>query len=189
MPFTPVRDIELIEVGSMGKETLSNDAFTNLAVGISGTLPIALTGNRTLTDTEALNFIIILTGTLTANVNVTVPTDTRVYIVDNRTTGAFLVRFFPSAGGGVTVDQNARTLIYCDGSNVYPVASGTGGGGGSGAPTDGSYLTAAAETLLSNERVATNTAEIVWDFGRSEEHTSELQSLRHLVCRLLLEKK
>src|SRR5438045_7880879 len=25
--------------------------------------------------------------------------------------------------------------------------------------------------------------------GRSEEHTSELQSLRHLVCRLLLEKK
>src|SRR5262245_62556509 len=27
------------------------------------------------------------------------------------------------------------------------------------------------------------------DAGRSEEHTSELQSLRHLVCRLLLEKK
>src|SRR5437899_8006302 len=25
------------------------------------------------------------------------------------------------------------------------------------------------------------------NFGRSEEHTSELQSLRHLVCRLLLE--
>src|ERR1039458_10633182 len=34
---------------------------------------------------------------------------------------------------------------------------------------------------------------VVWDKGvgrpRSEEHTSELQSLRHLVCRLLLEKK
>src|SRR5262245_63894288 len=27
------------------------------------------------------------------------------------------------------------------------------------------------------------------EFTRSEEHTSELQSLRHLVCRLLLEKK
>src|SRR5205814_6206674 len=27
------------------------------------------------------------------------------------------------------------------------------------------------------------------DISRSEEHTSELQSLRHLVCRLLLEKK
>src|SRR5437899_5332886 len=30
--------------------------------------------------------------------------------------------------------------------------------------------------------------EVFGDF-RSEEHTSELQSLRHLVCRLLLEKK
>src|ERR1039458_4478873 len=28
-----------------------------------------------------------------------------------------------------------------------------------------------------------------WRAPRSEEHTSELQSLRHLVCRLLLEKK
>src|SRR5258705_5445161 len=28
-----------------------------------------------------------------------------------------------------------------------------------------------------------------YDRPRSEEHTSELQSLRHLVCRLLLEKK
>src|SRR5437899_6298966 len=30
---------------------------------------------------------------------------------------------------------------------------------------------------------------ISYDWRRSEEHTSELQSLRHLVCRLLLEKK
>src|SRR5262245_65085216 len=29
----------------------------------------------------------------------------------------------------------------------------------------------------------------IYYFMRSEEHTSELQSLRHLVCRLLLEKK
>src|ERR1035441_10807978 len=39
----------------------------------------------------------------------------------------------------------------------------------------------AAADLLSDEG---------WDrAARSEEHTSELQSLRHLVCRLLLEKK
>src|SRR5437899_5941879 len=30
---------------------------------------------------------------------------------------------------------------------------------------------------------------IKFKIARSEEHTSELQSLRHLVCRLLLEKK
>src|SRR5258705_10180962 len=44
------------------------------------------------------------------------------------------------------------------------------------------------------DRAAINQAEML-GFGRltgnfrSEEHTSELQSLRHLVCRLLLEKK
>src|SRR3712207_7316732 len=30
---------------------------------------------------------------------------------------------------------------------------------------------------------------ITWNFFRSEEHTSELQSRQYLVCRLLLEKK
>src|SRR5258705_5067278 len=33
------------------------------------------------------------------------------------------------------------------------------------------------------------TASVFINDDRSEEHTSELQSLRHLVCRLLLEKK
>src|SRR5436853_7624329 len=41
-------------------------------------------------------------------------------------------------------------------------------------------------------RRTTTSARRLCSFGRaarSEEHTSELQSLRHLVCRLLLEKK
>src|SRR5438045_5977435 len=39
------------------------------------------------------------------------------------------------------------------------------------------------------EREATYRNSTEPSHGRSEEHTSELQSLRHLVCRLLLEKK
>src|SRR5262245_63766689 len=39
------------------------------------------------------------------------------------------------------------------------------------------------------KREATVVAEPLERGFRSEEHTSELQSLRHLVCRLLLEKK
>src|ERR1035438_3624266 len=38
-----------------------------------------------------------------------------------------------------------------------------------------------------NDALAHGGKVVVWH--RSEEHTSELQSLRHLVCRLLLEKK
>src|SRR5262245_64051116 len=37
--------------------------------------------------------------------------------------------------------------------------------------------------------VSLRVPEAAIDATRSEEHTSELQSLRHLVCRLLLEKK
>src|ERR1039458_9889000 len=37
-------------------------------------------------------------------------------------------------------------------------------------------------------RVVTTAAVLGEEATRSEEHTSELQSLRHLVCRLLLEK-
>src|SRR5689334_23891502 len=48
--------------------------------------------------------------------------------------------------------------------------------------------------LLFCGSVATNASSIAWPVtsarpNRSEEHTSELQSQFHLVCRLLLEKK
>src|SRR5262245_65151774 len=41
------------------------------------------------------------------------------------------------------------------------------------------------DTALTQPRVSCGWEQV----RRSEEHTSELQSLRHLVCRLLLEKK
>src|SRR5205814_10624760 len=41
------------------------------------------------------------------------------------------------------------------------------------------------DAINGSQLFATNTA--IEDLKRSEEHTSELQSLRHLVCRLLLE--
>src|ERR1035438_10609726 len=47
--------------------------------------------------------------------------------------------------------------------------------------------------VVTGKRDISTAAKVVKTFGteldRSEEHTSELQSLRHLVCRLLLEKK
>src|SRR5205814_9357643 len=50
----------------------------------------------------------------------------------------------------------------------------------------GAYSAARA---LSHLRLEAGRAPASRAAGRSEEHTSELQSLRHLVCRLLLEKK
>src|SRR2546425_5251842 len=52
----------------------------------------------------------------------------------------------------------------------------------------GVRLPAAAPPVRASSLAATNAANHV-HIARSEEHTSELQSLAYLVCRLLLEKK
>src|SRR3989449_6055322 len=48
---------------------------------------------------------------------------------------------------------------------------------------------AAARQPAGNPRADEASLEVLADLVRSEEHTSELQSRLHLVCRLLLEKK
>src|SRR5262245_64134133 len=45
------------------------------------------------------------------------------------------------------------------------------------------------EILFSGIDLEKTTVSMTINSPRSEEHTSELQSLRHIVCRLLLEKK
>src|SRR5262245_63667842 len=51
------------------------------------------------------------------------------------------------------------------------------------APGSGAPAPVSTQPVISPPRSSTTSPR------RSEEHTSELQSLRHLVCRLLLEKK
>src|SRR2546427_8706515 len=56
------------------------------------------------------------------------------------------------------------------------------------------WLLQSLEGLLTPERLAelrsqAEPGQSLWESGRSEEHTSELQSQSNLVCRLLLEKK
>src|ERR1039458_10419071 len=63
----------------------------------------------------------------------------------------------------------APALRYVSGASAAP-------------PTD-----AVSVRLFSFSMLGSGT--VRWSSRRSEEHTSELQSLRHLVCRLLLEKK
>src|SRR5205823_14533996 len=64
-----------------------------------------------------------------------------------------------------------------------------GGGPISGAVA-GAFAREGARVFLAGHGSANGTAAVDdGDFLRSEEHTSELQSLAYLVCRLLLEKK
>src|SRR5437899_5278225 len=72
------------------------------------------------------------------------------------------------------------TLFRSRFHNITPYVG--GGGGGSIAVLDAHDLDVGGVHIDGTDSTA------VFAY-RSEEHTSELQSLRHLVCRLLLEKK
>src|SRR5690554_7248871 len=72
------------------------------------------------------------------------------------------------------VDQRRRNVPHWPAGRSHDRQGADPGGPAAGTPTDLSVLRA---------------VEIASQVWRSEEHTSELQSRPHLVCRLLLEKK
>src|SRR5258705_4589223 len=117
--------------------------------------------------------------------------------------------YFSTAGGSA-----ANSIAKWNGSSWSALGSGVGGGYPyhvSALAVSGNNLYAGGLFTMAGASAATNIAKwngSSWsalgsgmnsyvyalavsgsDMYRSEEHTSELQSLRHLVCRLLLEKR
>src|ERR1035441_6267003 len=91
-------------------------------------------------------------------------------------------------------------LSGASGAGTTPTSSPSGAGSGTStttaagsSSTPGPTSTSTSTTTAAGTRTALG-ADVQYRYGelelqgRSEEHTSELQSLRHLVCRLLLEK-
>lgn len=81
--------------------------------------------NTTLTQAEARNNIIELTGTLTAARNIVLPLAVRQYTVFNGTTGGFGLQFIGATGAGITVAAGKRAIVYADGTNIVRVTADT----------------------------------------------------------------
>lgn len=79
--------------------------------------------NTTLTQAEARNNIIELTGTLTAARNIVLPLAVRQYTVFNGTTGGFGLQFIGATGAGITVAAGKRAIVYADGTNIVRVTA------------------------------------------------------------------
>jgi hypothetical protein len=112
--------------GTWGQITNTNLLILEQAIGgYAGVGLNATTGATLVFSNGALsngkNQVIKLTGTITSNVNVTIPDSIqKTYIVENATSGAFTVTFKTSSGTGVTWGTNDKStkLIYSDGTNV-----------------------------------------------------------------------
>ena len=73
----------------------------------------------TLTDPDEARYAALkLTGALTGNISVIVPTEDKSYDIWNATTGSYTITVKTSAGTGVVVQQGRKARLWCDGTNV-----------------------------------------------------------------------
>src|SRR5690625_3938402 len=90
--------------------------------------------------------------------------------------------------GLLNLQQDNNVTVPFRGRIIFPIRNHLGKtvafGGRAIAGQEPKYLNSSESDLFQKSRTLYN-----FDIARSEEHTSELQSRGHLVCRLLLEKK
>jgi microcystin-dependent protein len=123
MPTTPNKKLSIPTTGSEVGVWGSNDLNPNFGVidnicGSVTTLNLASGTNVTLTDTQQQVMVIRLTGALPNNVAVTF-SEPGFYIVDNQTTGNFVVTLGGSSGNLVCTPQGVRWHMAFDGSNAF----------------------------------------------------------------------
>ncbi len=120
-----------VNLGTLLEESIAGRA----AVSMPSDANYTLTTSNGATD-EARQMILHITsaGSLTATRNITVPTVSKLYVVNNATTGGQSLVVKTSAGTGITVPNGKKRLLYCDGTNVVdaitdlPAASSIDGG-------------------------------------------------------------
>lgn len=85
----------------------------------SGIATVAMSNaNVTLTALQAARNIIVITGTLTANINLIFPTYQKQWLVVNSASGAFSVTCKTASGSGVAIATGGNMQVYGDGTNI-----------------------------------------------------------------------
>lgn len=87
------------------------------SVSCSGNSDVTLTASNGASD-QSRNMRVKLTGALTGNINVIVPTASKMTYFDNQTSGSFTVTAKTASGTGVLLKQGFVTGTFCDGTNV-----------------------------------------------------------------------
>ncbi|WP_414454299.1 hypothetical protein [Enterobacter roggenkampii] len=106
----------------------TNNPEVATATPLTGWIPLDSNGfttksgltnaNITLTTLEASRERIILSGTLTANINLIVPAWRKKWTVVNNCTGAFSVTIKTTSGTGIAVPAGLTAYVIGDGTNV-----------------------------------------------------------------------
>lgn len=153
---------------------LNTEVFSIVDQAVAGYANVTLTGASLVSlsvDDGAVsrgrNAILELSGTLTSNTNIVIPSASRAYLINNNTSGSFSVTFKCNGGTGTTVTQGSHGMIYCDGASVRSAfgdaASRTVGVCATNIPdtslADIRYITASTDTTVTGSKVLTSLLE------------------------------
>lgn len=126
--YSPSLRLELIGTGDQGGTwgiTTNTNLGSLIEQAITGVQSIAMLDlDYTLTALngavdQSRNAVIKMTGTLSANRNVIIPEEEKVYVFVNGTDGGFNIVVKTSGGTGVTIPPGKTMLLYCDGTNCF----------------------------------------------------------------------
>lgn len=127
---TPNLAIIHIAASQNQKEVTANTAFDDLDLALTDFYPVTITdADYTFSNPEALTHMVYkISGALTANRNVVVPNNKKMYVVSNNTSGGHNITVKTSAGTGISLSSTAFVVLYCDGTNVIALAASASGG-------------------------------------------------------------
>lgn len=108
----------LTESNTSDPEVSGSSWAPHFAYGV--TAVTLASSNVTLTPLQALRPRIVLTGTLGANVNLVLPTNTQEWLIVNSTTGSFTVTAKTAGGAGIVL-ANGANRVYGDGADINPL--------------------------------------------------------------------
>jgi len=120
----------LVSPALTGTPTAPNPALSDYSTEIATTafvkelitsaVIVSVTGgvDITLNATQASSPIVILTGILTTDISVIVPSVSSAYTISNRTSGAFNITIKTLSGTGIVLAQGYNTELFCDATNV-----------------------------------------------------------------------
>ena len=124
MTTTPNLLIEHIAANQAQKEVTANAAFDALDKAACQLTGIALLdADATLTDAQWIgSFSLRFTGTLTAARTVTVPAHAKLVLIENATTGGYLLNLKTPSGTSIVFSSGDRKLLYNNGTTLLVVA-------------------------------------------------------------------
>jgi hypothetical protein len=127
-PTTPAKGFTQPTVGADNNTWggLLNTNFALIDNALGGTVSVSISGNTTLTGSQAQNTAYEFSGSLSGTATIRWPTFYGFIVVQNGTTGGYPLSCGMSSGATVTVFNGETTTIWSDGTNFVRLVPETG---------------------------------------------------------------